>query len=258
MKIGIIGVGVVGGALRDYIKDYSKHELALWDPAKNLKGDLSESDAIFISIPVEASHKGQDIAKLSECVQMAKKHTDQVFIRSTVLPGTNDALGTFSMPEFLTARRSYHDMVRYPVVVSKLADKEILNAIFKGKNLIFASNVECEIAKYMHNCFGAFKVTYFNIFKRLCDFHYADFNNVKKAGNITGYLGYEHMNVPGHDGKFGYGGTCFPQNINSIYSQLAEINSIGYEHDHIKFFEEEEKLFKLIRDINLKYRGDEV
>lgn len=258
MKIGIIGVGTVGGTLRDYLKDFSKHDIALWDPAKKMKDDLTGSDAIFISIPVNATYNGQDLDKLSDVVKFAKKYSDQVFIRSTVLPGTNDILGTFSMPEFLTARRAYHDMVRYPIVVSKLANKEVLNAIFQGKNMIFASNVECELAKYMHNCFGAFKVTYFNIFKRLCDFHYADFNNVKKAGNITGYLGYEHMNVPGHDGKFGYGGTCFPQNINALNGHIDEINSVAMKHDEIKFFDEESQLFKLIRDINLKYRGDEI
>jgi UDPglucose 6-dehydrogenase len=258
MKVGIIGVGVVGGTLRDYLKDFSKHEIALWDPAKKLKDDLTNCSAIFISIPVKTSSCGQDIDKLAEVVRFAKQFTNQVFIRSTVLPGTNDLLGTFSMPEFLTARRAYHDMVRYPVVVSKLANKEILNSIFQGKDMIFASNTECEIAKYMHNCFGAMKVTYFNIFKRICDFHIADFNNSKKAANITGFLGFEHMQVPGHDGKFGYGGTCFPENINSLSQHLSEINSVGYSHDEVKFFEDEEKFFKLIRDLNLNYRGDEI
>ena len=26
-----------------------------------------------------------------------------------------------------------------------------------------------------------------------------------------GRVGHSHMNVPGHDGKFGFGGSCFPK-----------------------------------------------
>lgn len=257
MKIGIIGVGMVGGTLRDYLKDNTQHKIALWDPAKKLKDDLSGCDAIFISIPIYTNHEGQDLSKLYPVVALAKKHSSQVFIRSTVLPGTNDLMGTFSMPEFLTARRAYHDMCRYPIVVSKHANKEILNSIFPGKDFIIGSNVECEIAKYMHNCFGAFKVTYFNIFKRICDFHFADFNTTKKAANITGFLGHEHMQVPGHDGKYGYGGVCFPENVNSLQAHLNMINEVTESHDRVTFFNAESELFKMIRELNLKYRCDE-
>ena len=28
-----------------------------------------------------------------------------------------------------------------------------------------------------------------------------------------GRVGDSHLNVPGHDGKYGYGGTCFPKEL---------------------------------------------
>ena len=31
-----------------------------------------------------------------------------------------------------------------------------------------------------------------------------------------GRVGHSHMNVPGHDGKFGFGGSCFPKDIQAM------------------------------------------
>ena len=49
-----------------------------------------------------------------------------------------------------------------------------------------------------------------------------------------GRIGDSHLNVPGHDGKLGYGGTCFPKNINALLSfskkhdiQLNTIKWVG-------------------------------
>ena len=41
-----------------------------------------------------------------------------------------------------------------------------------------------------------------------------------------GRIGDSHLNVPGHDGKLGYGGTCFPKDVKAllIYAQKLGIN----------------------------------
>jgi len=50
---------------------------------------------------------------------------------------------------------------------------------------------------------------------------------------LTGFIEHEHTIVPGPDGKFGYGGKCFPPNISSFYNYLYQ-NSMRDEHDFIK------------------------
>lgn len=216
MKIGLIGVGVVGGTLLKYLKEKTTHEVACWDPAKGLEDDLTGCAAIFISVPVPAGGDGQDLQHLRPSVDLAKTITDQVYVRSTVLPGTNDELGTIAMPEFLTERRAYQDFCELPILVgAPLKGKFMPNIgeIFPEKKIVRVSNTEAELAKFTHNCFGAMKVTYFNIIHATCEKLGANFDMVKLGASLTGFIGEEHTQVPGPDGKFGFGGKCFPENI---------------------------------------------
>ena len=36
-------------------------------------------------------------------------------------------------------------------------------------------------------------------------------------------IGKSHMQVPGHDGKFGYGGACFPKDVNAFIKYSKEV-----------------------------------
>lgn len=254
MKIGLIGLGTVGGTLQDYLQKTTEHELALRDPGKGLNHNLANSEAIFISVPVPSTEHGQDTKILTECVQEAQKHTKNVFIRSTVLPGTNDSYGTISCPEFLTARRASLDMNKLPILVGH-CDVDLISTIFPFKEFIMVKNTEAEMAKFAHNCFGAVKVTYFNVIKQLCDFHKIDYEAVKSAANITGYLGKEHLQVPGHDGKLGYGGTCFPTNMQALGGYLKNISKIKALK---KDFNLEAELIETVRHLNIFYRGNEI
>lgn len=257
MKIGLIGCGTVGGTLFKYLTSHTNHEVFVSDPAKGFNDDLTVKKpyAIFISIPVNPGPQGQNQAALEEVAKYAKSITEHVFIRSTVLPGTNDRLGTYSMPEYLTARRAYEDFLALPLVFGS-APRGLIHYIFDKKILkdgyfYQVSNVEAELAKYTHNCFGAMKVIYFNMIKELADALGANFEQVKTAANVTGFLGSEHMQVPGPDGKLGFGGHCLPYNIESFANHLAELEKQGILPKASSEF------FYLIKKLNLVRRGSE-
>ncbi len=218
MKIGLIGVGTVGGTLKKYFQEKTDHDLACHDPDKGLSDSFEEVEAVFISVPVRPSNDGQDLSTLKNAVSFAHRFTRNVFIRSTVLPGTNDLLGTVACPEFLTERFAYNDMCNLPILVGGGAD---IGEIFPGKKIIKVSNKEAEMAKFAHNCFGAMKVTYFNMIHEICKSIGADYDNVRNAAMITGYIEKEHTQVPGPDGKYGYGGKCFPENIWAFEKYLS-------------------------------------
>jgi len=253
MKVGLIGVGTVGGVLKRWFEDHTSFEIRCFDPDKGMCDYLDGCDAIFISIPVENNNYGQNLEYLTKAVFDAQKITPNVFIRSTVLPGTNDSLGTIAMPEFLTARRAYTDMCKLPILCGN-RNREIVHNLFPDKEIILVKNKEAELAKFTHNCFGAFKVTYFNMIKKLCDFNEVNYERVREISNITGYLGHEHTQVPGHDGKYGYGGTCFGPNMKAIQGYLENINKNPIFDSK---FNLEKDLISLIRNINLNYRGSE-
>ena len=40
-----------------------------------------------------------------------------------------------------------------------------------------------------------------------------------------GRVGHSHTNVPGHDGKYGFGGSCFPKDIQALIN-FAELRDI--------------------------------
>lgn len=248
MRIGLIGIGVVGGVLKRWFEENTDHELRLYDPGKGFAQDLSGSEAIFIAVPVPAKSKGQDLEALKQSVFIAKCHTQNVFIRSTVLPGTNDDLGTISMPEFLTERRAYQDFCDLPIVVGR-DGQDIIQKIFRSKVKVYVSNIEAELTKYAHNCFGALKVTYFNIIEELCRKLGVEYYEVIKASMLTGFINEHHTFVPGPDGKRGYGGKCFPENISSMKNFLM--------HEYGLKMTGAGKFFEKIEELNRFYRGQD-
>lgn len=244
MKIGIVGMGFVGSTLSKWLKQNTDHKISAVDIVLDFNDDLSDSDAIFICIPVLSSREGQNHRALERVVDTYKSYTENIFIRSTVLPGTNDKLGTISLPEFFTQRTADQDMERLQII-SGPCEENLLRAIFKGKQISMVQNIEAEISKYAHNCFGAMKVTYFNMIRQLCIYNGANFEIVKKSMGITGYIDLEnHTTVPGPDGKLGYGGKCFPENMESLIGYLLS-NS----------FDGEAKMIESIIELNKEYRG---
>jgi UDPglucose 6-dehydrogenase len=87
---------------------------------------------------------------------------------------------------------------------------------FKGKNIIQTDTTTAELIKYMSNAFFATKISIMNEFKLLSDEVGANWNDAITGFISDGRIGDSHVNVPGHDGKFGYGGTCFPKDVNSL------------------------------------------
>jgi len=246
MKIGIMGLGVVGGALEKWLKQNTHHEVIGFDPPRKIENDLTGCQHIFISVPVPSSGEGQDLTILKWCVQYAKKFTQNIFIRSTVLPGTNDTLNTFSMPEFLTERKAFEDFSKHPVIIGGGDDAPDMELIFPTKEIIYLKNIEAEITKFTHNCFGAMKVTYFNIIEELCRKLSADYNKVLSTSFITGFIEKMHTQVPGPDGKRGYGGKCFPENIDA-FSRYLGIKDLNMQTA--------QNFFHSIDELNNKHRG---
>ena len=115
--------------------------------------------------------------------------------------------------------------------------------IFPGKKFTVMSPLEVEITKYSHNVFGAYKVTYFNAVKEYCEKMGADWDKVHTGCLLSGYINDTHTHVPGPDGKHGYGGKCFPKDVNA-FAKLTAGCALG-------------KLLAPLHELNVHFRGTE-
>jgi UDPglucose 6-dehydrogenase len=88
------------------------------------------------------------------------------------------------------------------------------------------------------------KVNYFNMIKRVCDRVGADYENVRHGSMITGFIGREHTSVPGHDGNYGYGGRCFPENMKAFQKYLMLNLNLPMESNFIKEIEAMNLLYR--------------
>ncbi len=123
-------------------------------------------------------------------------------------------------PEFLTERSAKFDFINqsryvlggHPQHTAKVA--EMYRWRFgKSISVIETNTATAELIKYMNNCFFATKVSFMNEMKRVSDACSADWESAVDGFIRDGRIGHSHLNVPGHDGKLGFGGVCFPKDI---------------------------------------------
>lgn len=248
IKIGIVGCGFVGGALKVWLEENNAElcEVLVSDPPKGMNDDLSGIDVAFIQIHVPTEDDGtQDLTLMKQLI--CNLPDVPVFVRTTILPGTSAFLSMKTrhqvcyMPEFLTERTYIDDFRHQPMVFTGAV--ELLCRIFKGKKFVTMSPLEAEITKYAHNVFGAYKVTYFNAVYEYCKKMGVDWMRVHSGMLLSGYINDTHTHVPGPDGKFGYGGKCFPKDVNA-FSKLTAGTALG-------------ALLAPLHELNVHFRGVE-
>ena len=232
-KVGVIGNGFVGEAISFAFSSVSDMYVYDTNPLKSLDDleSVHSCDFVFVCVPTPMYEDGsQDLSYVEGVFEKATSKPVYI-LKSTVLPGTTEKLSEkysnikiiFS-PEFLTERTAKLDMLTQSRIIlgGKLSltekAKTLFNERFKIKNIIQTDSKTAELTKYMNNTFFATKVSIMNEFKLLCDKIGANWQDALKGFVSDGRIGDSHLNVPGHDGKLGYGGTCFPKDVNALLS----------------------------------------
>ena len=248
-RIGIIGKGFVGSAVRYgfspnvgvdadvkvYDKDQSKS-------THTLQEVVIESDIIFLSVPTPSNKDGTvnlnivDEA-LNDINVYAASVDNIILLRSTVVPGTTRELQlkypnlrlVFN-PEFLTERSANFDFINQSrFILGGSSDdvievSELFRERFGHSISIVETNYEtAELIKYMTNTFFATKISFLNDMKLLSDECGAIWEHAVEGFVRDGRIGHSHLNVPGHDGKYGFGGSCFPKDIQALIKYGDEV-----------------------------------
>lgn len=253
MKIGIVGKGFVGSAVQfgfspntgcdASVKVYDK------DPNKSqdsLEDVMNHSDFIFLSVPTPSNQDGSISLEIVDSalndINKINKRENIILLRSTMIPGSTrkfqekyPKLNLVFNPEFLTERSANFDFInqsRFIVGGESRCTKKVADLYrwrFGDSIPVIESNYEtAELIKYMNNCFFATKVSFMNEMKLVSDKCGADWDLAVEGFIRDGRIGHSHLNVPGHDGKFGFGGSCFPKDIQAM---IDFGNSLGLSMD---------------------------
>ena len=237
-KIGIIGNGFVGGAISRGLNHY--HDIKIYDISESKRThDLLETiqqEMVFVCLPTPMFKDTFEcdtsyIINFFNTVIASDYNPNTIFvIKSTVPIGTTELLckkfnplKIVHSPEFLTARTATIDFITPSrnIVGGKIENgieiiKKLYEDRFPGIQCLTMTSNESEFIKYFANCFFATKVSFFNEMYLLCSKMDLDWNNILEGVMSDGRIGISHYQVPGHDGDFGFGGTCFPKDINAF------------------------------------------
>lgn len=242
IRLGIIGHGIIGQALTSYLTAHNPSvQLFISDPPKGHTADLPNTpdlSAVFIQIHLPTLPDGsQPLSRLIPLIAPLSPSVP-VFVRTTILPGSSEFLSKATahsvsfLPEFLTERTALQDFSSQPLAFPS-PHQTLLHRIFPDKPFIVATPLELELAKYAHNTFGALKVTFFNAVHHLCsqlsalhpDSPPPSYQAVLSAILCSSYINQTHTQVPGPDSLYGYGGKCFPKDVDSFLHFARSINA---------------------------------
>jgi len=239
-KVGVIGNGFVGESQAFAFSPTTDLRIYDIDPNKSThtKKELDECDFIFICVPTPMYKDGsQDISFIEKVFEEAVEGPIYI-IKSTILPGSTKnlqnkypKLSIIFSPEFLTERTAKLDMLTQSRIVLggednlTLKASELFEQRFMNKHIIKTDSTTAELIKYMNNTFFATKVSIVNEFKLLADKLGANWEDALYGFASDGRVGDSHLHVPGPDGKLGYGGTCFPKDVNALITLAKELNT---------------------------------
>lgn len=261
MRIGIVGYGVVGKATAKFFSQLNSVDILIHDKDVT-KSTISVSGlrycdlvCVCLPTPTKRGELALDVSALDEFFDFRlgsantedKMRNVHFVLRSTVPIGTTRRMATdhglrflCHWPEFLTMRTADHDTVHPRMhVVGQLFDCEKEDGsgdcADRLRNLLDATNVlgvpnflvsaeESEAVKLAQNSFSAVKIAFFNELRTLLDRNGCQYGNVLRALLAQGWINPMHTQVPGPDGKFGFGGECLPKDLSGFVAQLVEAN----------------------------------
>ena len=244
MKIGIVGQGYVGTAVKTvFEKHYKVNTFDLNGKCNctDMEDLVDKSDIIFVCVPTPMKKDGSCDISIVESVIDEIEDVDIsgkiVAIKSTIPPGTTNRLNqkcknisVIFNPEFLTEANFIEDFKNQNRIIiggerpSTTKLRQVYSLVFPNAKIVKTGSITAEMVKYFTNTFLATKVSFANEMYQICGRLGIDYDKVVEYSTYDERLGKSHWAVPGPDGKFGFGGSCFPKDINALIQLGLELD----------------------------------
>ena len=238
VKIGIIGQGFVGSAIHVGLKNF--YDILTYDLDERKCNSTQEyickkADIIFICLPTPMKKSGECDIRIVESVIKELSDISKInsvnpilVIKSTIPPGTTAKINKTThlsvcfSPEFLTEANSFEDFKNQTRIIiggprpatGKI--KQMFRRAFPEIPIVKTGSNTAETVKYFTNCFLATKVIFANEMYDICKSVNVDFDKVTEYSLYDKRIGKSHLMVPGPDGDRGFGGHCFPKDIEAM------------------------------------------
>jgi nucleotide sugar dehydrogenase len=255
MKIGFIGQGWIGKNLADHFEErgFETIRFAKEEPYNKNEEALKECDIVFVAVPTPTTPEGFDDSILRGVLRYARAG-QSVVIKSTILPGTTDALAKenphlfiFHAPEFLreaSVRKDIDQPDRNILGIPNehFSDEEwqqraaqIMDVLPDAPYKSICRAPEAELTKYGGNNFLYMKLIFVNLLHDLAETHNVSWDVIAENMKADPRIGASHMQ-PIHQyahmadkiGR-GAGGHCFIKDFAAMRHHFEDVRSSDKE-----------------------------
>jgi UDPglucose 6-dehydrogenase len=238
MKIGVIGLGIIGNACK-YGFDKLGHSTFVHDIKFENSSieNVLDTEICYVCVPTPSNEDGSCNVSIVESVIKDLKHFNYggvIAIKSTVKPTTTEKLKKETglkicfVPEFLRERCATIDFVEnHDLLAVGTNSDEIYELVKKchgnfPKNIVKLSETEAELLKYYSNIFNAMKVIFANEVYEICQKIGADYSKIKDSYILRGMTKDVYLDV--NDNFRGYAGMCLPKDTKALDCFVKELN----------------------------------
>lgn len=203
---------------------------------------------IFICLPTPMNSDGtcnldivesviREFDKAAPFIEDESQEKPVLVIKSTVVPGTSDRFnekyGNVHVcfnPEFLREVSALNDFKNQDRIIiggprpGTAVIKQMYETAYPDVPVTKTSSTIAELVKYTTNCFLATKVSVANEIKQVCDRLDVDYDKVVEYATKDKRLGASHWSVPGPDKRPGFGGSCFPKDLNAFITLARSLD----------------------------------
>ncbi len=231
MKIGIIGLGVVGGVIYKAFKKLKNNCFGIDINNRHEKKKLLEQDIIYICLPTNFQKKRLNTKHISNYLNYLNKNSFPftIAIKSTLNPGDIQSFQKkykrlnkriCYVPEFLRERSAYEDFTKnQDLLVIGSNDRQsikkiVLNHGYFPKKTVILKPQEAELVKLFSNSYNALRVTFANSFYELCLSTNSDYQKILDSYLLRGLSSGNYLSC--NKNLRGFGGKCLPKDLKCI------------------------------------------
>lgn len=259
MKIGIIGLGVIGTATKEGF-EHIGHTVKTHDLKLGTKlEDVLDTEIIFLCLPTPSKQTGEcDTSIIDNVIEQIdnKLYNGIIAIKSTVEPGfTIDVIKKYNnnnicfVPEFLHERKAKEDFINnHKLLAIGTNSKDVYKKIVEvhgnlPQNIVMLKPTEAELLKYYNNVFASLRVTFANVMYEICKKmslnEVIDYTKIKNTYLKTGKTVDLYLDC--NEDMRGYSGACLPKDTKALI-QLMKKLKINY--NLIKSIDKDNNKFK--------------